>query len=934
VTFTCNATPSASSYQWSIDGHLVDQATGATYTTGVASVSQLQSVTVTGNTSSGCVINTSASASAQYIPFSVNPPLIPTVSIVYPTPVVLGSAATFTASPVNGGSNPAYQWQLNGQNVPGATGSTFTNNFTTGSHYQTIGVVMNSSAMCVVNAAAASNTIELASPMWENRNYVVVHSILKPGIDDWVQTQLLPIGDKLQTTTYFDGIGRAIQDVAREVSLTGINTWGDLVKHYDYSDLNAYKSFIPYSTTTSIGKFKTTASDDQKSYIQNFYSEPSSAPTYAQTIYDASPLERVLKMMTAGISWGGSGVGVSNSYDFNTVSNGIVDGDNVHIWNIDYSANAIPLTSPSSVYPTGTLTKTTSFDEKNNRIITYTDMDGNMILKKVENHASNILLEEHSGWLCTYYVYDDLGDLRYIITPKAVEWLDNNGWAMSQTIVDALCYKYVYDERGRLIIKKQPEAGEQYLVYDKKNRPVLVQTANQRKVNNSSLANDQWSFSLYDEQGREVVSGLVENNASRSTIQGYVNTLNNNTVTISAFVGNGSYQSIDVDNPVAGSTSSSNYVAGNSNITFNTITLYDNYNYNAVKSFNTSYSFYNNNDPSAQPTIKTNRTINFVTGEKKRLLDNDNNPLNDQFINSTVYYDEHGNVLQVLTDNHKNGVDYQTNQYDFSGKLLSRYTSHYISGGTTYTVTSRNVYDRIGRLKELYKSYNGSLFKQLADYNYDELGNLKLKRIGPTSPTSQMESQNYSYNINGMLTGINKAYALSNDNYSQWGTYFSEYLGHDNSDNLFAASQHNGNITGIIWRTQGDNTPRKYDYTYDQVGRLASAAFTQKDKPSLNTWSSSKVDFSVYMQYEDGNGNIKSMKQMGIVPGNAGIVTMDDLRYTYNGIAGVTGLEGNQLKQVDDLGNMGSYNGRLGDFNNSNSGQDYWYDQQGNLVKD
>jgi len=159
------------------------------------------------------------------------------------------------------------------------------------------------------------------------------------------------------------------------------------------------------------------------------------------------------------------------------------------------------------------------------------------------------------------------------------------------------------------------------------------------------------------------------------------------------------------------------------------------------------------------------------------------------------------------------------------------------------------------------------------------------------------------------------------------------YLGYDNRDNNFAAQQLNGNITGVIWRSQGDNTPRKYDYEYDKLYRFSNANFKQRSKPSDGAWSNAQVDFTTNVVYEDGNGNIQSMKHMGVIPGVNNGVVVDDLRYSYIS-TGTTGLNGNKLQKVDELGTLGSNNGKLGDFADVASSQDYYYDVNGNLVKD
>src|SRR5690606_21287741 len=160
-----------------------------------------------------------------------------------------------------------------------------------------------------------------------------------------------------------------------------------------------------------------------------------------------------------------------------------------------------------------------------------------------------------------------------------------------------------------------------------------------------------------------------------------------------------------------------------------------------------------------------------------------------------------------------------------------------------------------------------------------------------------------------------------------WDHFFGMYLGYENSDNIFAAAQYNANITGIAWRTQGDNTPRKFDFTYDRLDRFTSALFKQKKAPNETVWSNTEMDFSTYVTYEDGNGNIKSLEHTGVVPGiNHGVI-IDNLLYTYLP-TGIAQLSGNKLQKVEDHGTLSANNqGLLNDFKDINNQQDYYYDE-------
>ena len=109
--------------------------------------------------------------------------------------------------------------------------------------------------------------------------------------------------------------------------------------------------------------------------------------------------------------------------------------------------------------------------------VEYKDMDGKVVLKKVQLAATTGTA--HVGWLCTYYIYDDLDNLRFVIQPRGVELINSN-WTITTAIANELCFRYEYDYRKRMIIKKIPGAGEAWMVYDLRDRLVMTQDCNLR----------------------------------------------------------------------------------------------------------------------------------------------------------------------------------------------------------------------------------------------------------------------------------------------------------------------------------------------------------------------------------------------------------------------------------------------------------------------
>jgi hypothetical protein len=479
--------------------------------------------------------------------------------------------------------------------------------------------------------------IQVVSVNWEDLNYIREHVVTTTSVTTWTAVDQLAIGPKEQNTTYIDGMGRSIEKVSRETATPpgGGGLWGDLVQFYQYDAMGrAPISYLPYSTTSQSGKYKTSPLVEQPQYYSTVYNE---TMAYQAVTFDNSPLVRIINAKQSGTVWGGA-TGVGLQYDLNSAA------DDVRIFSLSYVQGSAPVCT--GVYAPNTLYKITTVDESGKKFVEYTNMAGQLVLKKIQ--LADNPSASHDGWICTYTVYDDFDMVRYEIQPEAVKYLASNGWSFAgpdgPAVLNEYCFQYNFDDKGRLIWKKAPGAAASNAIYDQRDRTVFVQDGNQ-----AAMTIPQWTTTLYDDLDRQVVNALYN---TTKTIANLKTDLNNASANSTISVGNpantGGGPTINLAvtyNPVLVSDLNNPSAANIIKYLF-----YDNYSFNGVKTFNTNYtnlSAYSTSDPNVVPLATSNRTTSFPTGSKVRVLGS------NTFLAATHYYDEKGQHIQGLEDNIK-----------------------------------------------------------------------------------------------------------------------------------------------------------------------------------------------------------------------------------------------------------------------------------------
>lgn len=869
---------------------------------------------------------------------------------------------TSTTAPSGGTGTFSYQWESSTDEtswsaISGATGVSYQPGSLTQTSYFRRKVTSgpqwgysNTLQILVVNSTVlnkpVTNTPAAIAPKQTIPTYtglnpdalpaVTSYKVYKPGISDATQVPTLdPLTDIDKSTVYLDGLSRPLQNIDYKASFSG----------KDVAALNVYDQFgrqtvhhLPYvapTDATNAGKFRLDAATQQPQYYNTLTGNQDDY-YYSVNTPEESPVVRTMKSAQVGKSYAGNNIGNRKVLRVN------YDYDNVRIWTVGNNATDMP--SSSGVYASGTLAVSTITDAQDDKKYEFADNEGRVVMTYVLSDTD----KEGEG-LRTYYVYDDMGNVRYVISPLAVKYCISSGtwnFAASSTataVLKELCYKYLYDSKGRVISKETPGAsGPVYMVYDIRDRLVFAQHPGLR---NRGLG--EWYLYFYDGLDRPVMTALYKNTAAtRESLQASMNverastgisftnppvadlyidestplsTKYEATNSINLLPGfdsqlgaeitaeinpnaTGTVESITANNPTPDITGYEPLI----------ITYYDNYDWQGAKVFSSSYTLNAGSNPYASTVSPAASAQGRMTGMKSKVLGT------NQWLGVTLFYDDYGRLIQTSGENISGATDILTNQYDFSGKTLSSYLAHKNPKSVANPETRlqlRYEYTNNGWLSKVYHtlfSAGTSQSKLLTEYTYDEAGRVKTKKLG------ELETLNYDYNLQGQLKGINAEYARDKST----NHYFGMELFYDNG---FAVPRLDGNTSGVTWRRKGNPDEwHAYGYGFDNALRLTKADYTQN---TSGNWTNDVADYKSAVSQYDENGNIKKMKQDGMLLGNVKSGIDDLTYYNENGeysnrLDGVTDAQGD--KQQGDFKN---YSGRTGT-------DDYVYDLNGNLIKD
>ena len=596
---------------------------------------------------------------------------------------------------------------------------------------------------------------------------------------NWIKTRtaISETGTTITDITYYNGLGLPSQTTNVRASVNGYNIVTPIV--YDAllrSDATAYLPFEAtyYSDETELPN--STAISEQRNYYEERYSSDYER-SFTEKVYEASPLGRVRKQALPGYMKDYEVLYTEFDYRTN-------DTDEVRWLAVGVDGELVC----EGCHDAGTLSCTVTTDPDGHVVQSFTDGQGRTLLSRTFDDDEPI---------DTYFVYDDYGRLRWVITPEGSYLLsDSLTVPVDDDFAEKYCYVYTYNDRGLMVEKRMPGREAEYMRYDEGDRLRVSQDGNLR-------AKKQWISYSYDALGRVQEQSLA---------------VEAELIPIRSQAGVSIGEPIEsVEPPYLGSSVPlRKYV-------------YDTYP-SEVQAAGLDFQPIEGLTATDGESLRYDNATGSLTYEKLAVLANDTITGYHQ---RACYYDYKGRVIQTVERDTEDGILCTSQRYDFVGNLIAQRES-YTRAGKTDDIDRTFTYDDRSRLLRETTQVNGGE-EAVVYYEYDELGRLAARRLGEGTSAIAEQSE---YDIRSWLT-------------KKSSELFDMSLGHS----------YTGNITSWQWQHKGDPSgdgpQNRYEFTYDGLSRLANTdQYVNNEKTRQNVERCLSYDrngnLQTFIRYENG----------------------------------------------------------------------------------
>lgn len=684
-----------------------------------------------------------------------------------------------------------------------------------------------------------------------NKNYILNEIFLNENASE-----------SIKEINYIDGLGYTEQIITSNLGFDGKDQV--LIKEYDSLGFEK-KIYLPYPKSNTNLEYQQNAYQELFSYYQVDKFDNSTNP-YTELSLANRLSKRVISQYHPGRSWAKvNGKGLKKSYDLNSVNDSIVRylaSRNFNTQSKSYENNL----SQEGIYVDNLLKKESLTNEDGKVTVTFKDVEDKIVLiRKFENQRN----------IDTYYVYDNVGNLIYVIPPNV-----KKNAVISSTDLVLYCYQYKYDAKNRVVEKKLPNNILTRIVYNNYDQIALLQS------NNEDL--DEWQFFKYDQFKRLVISGTYNTSLQRHELQNLIS--NNNFEKRS----NTSY------------TNNGNVIFYTNNNFPTSDFLVHNINY---------YDYYDNID---NLVFSNSYDVTLITESDKGKLHNkllvvQNNLLKTNYWQQeNYYYDAINHQIAKLdqVENYKNSKIITEYLRDFRGNVLEEKITNSQFGNTPITLNNSYVYNNSNMLLSFKQNINSGASIDVINNDYSENGLLKHSYFN-----NNFLSSNFSYNIRGWLTNHNLIKENENSFLFNYSLFYDQPK--KNTSSIFGRSistpLFNGNVSFADVFFGTDNISKGYKYTYDDLNRLTLAEYYKGPKLKMSQDNSFREEISY-----DKIGNITKLSRTGeSISGQT--VEIDDLVYNYHH---------GRLDNVKDNTNNSS------GFNSNNVQNQFIYDSNGNILVD